>query len=99
MAELIDSEADGIYDAMTFVEFVFILHFMIEMLGIIDDLCQALQYKSHDKLNAMQLVSSTKTLLQKFKEYRWDPLFENLKLFCKDHMTEIPNLSALYKAG
>ncbi|PPD66876.1 hypothetical protein GOBAR_DD36247 [Gossypium barbadense] len=39
MVELIDSEADGIYDAMTSVEFVFILHFMIEMLGIINDLC------------------------------------------------------------
>ncbi|KAH1130661.1 hypothetical protein J1N35_002039 [Gossypium stocksii] len=36
------SEANGIYDAMTSVEFVFILHFLIEMLGITDDLCQAL---------------------------------------------------------
>ncbi|KAH1063534.1 hypothetical protein J1N35_028521 [Gossypium stocksii] len=40
------SEVDGIYDPMTIVEFVFILHFMIEMLGIIADLYQALQYKS-----------------------------------------------------
>ncbi|KAH1089864.1 hypothetical protein J1N35_017121 [Gossypium stocksii] len=47
------SEADGICDAMSFVEFVFILHFMIEMFGIIDDLCQALQYISRDILNAM----------------------------------------------
>ncbi|KAH1122384.1 hypothetical protein J1N35_005544, partial [Gossypium stocksii] len=63
------SEADGIYDAMTFIEFVFILHFMNEMLGIIDDLFQALQFKSQDILNMMQLVSSTKTLLQKFREH------------------------------
>ncbi|KAH1113743.1 hypothetical protein J1N35_007121 [Gossypium stocksii] len=40
------SETDAIYDAMTSVEFVFILHFMIVMLGITDELCQALQYKS-----------------------------------------------------
>ncbi|PPD74611.1 hypothetical protein GOBAR_DD28465 [Gossypium barbadense] len=49
------SEVNGIYDAMTSVEFVFILHFMIEMLGIIDELCKALQYKSQDILNVMQL--------------------------------------------
>ncbi|PPR85347.1 hypothetical protein GOBAR_AA35342 [Gossypium barbadense] len=45
------SEADEIYNAMASVEFVFILHFMIEMLGITDDLCQVLQYQSHDILN------------------------------------------------
>nr|KJB28959.1 hypothetical protein B456_005G077000 [Gossypium raimondii] len=36
------SKADGIYDLMTSIEFVFILHFMIEMLGITNDLCQIL---------------------------------------------------------
>ncbi|KAK5819131.1 hypothetical protein PVK06_024092 [Gossypium arboreum] len=51
------SEADGIYDTITSVEFVFILDFMIEMLGITNDLCQALQYKLQDILNTMQLVS------------------------------------------
>ncbi|KAL1160867.1 hypothetical protein V6Z11_A07G093500 [Gossypium hirsutum] len=93
------SEVDGIYDGMTSVEFVFILHFMIEMFGISDDLYQALQYKLHDILNAMQLVSSTKMLLQKFKEHGWDPLFKKMKLFCKDHEIEVHNLSVMYKAG
>ncbi|KAH1091491.1 hypothetical protein J1N35_018748 [Gossypium stocksii] len=59
------SEADEIYDAMTSVEIVFILHFLIE----------------------------------KFRELGWDPLFEKVKLFCKDHEIEVSNLSALYKAG
>ncbi|KAK5812853.1 hypothetical protein PVK06_028296 [Gossypium arboreum] len=57
------SEADGIYDAMISVEFAFILHFMIEMLGITNDLYQTLQYKSQGILNATQLMSSTKMLL------------------------------------
>ncbi|KAG8472816.1 hypothetical protein CXB51_034627 [Gossypium anomalum] len=65
------SEADGIHGAMTSVEFVFIFHFTIEMLG----------------------------LLQKFREHGWDPLFEEVKLFCKDHEIEVPNLNALYKIG
>ncbi|XP_016755171.1 uncharacterized protein [Gossypium hirsutum] len=49
------SEVDGIYDAMISIKFVFILHFMIEMIRITDDLCEALQYKPQDILNAMQL--------------------------------------------
>ncbi|KAH1032286.1 hypothetical protein J1N35_044460 [Gossypium stocksii] len=93
------SEVDGIYDTMSSVEFVFILHFIIEMLGTIDDLCQTLQYKSQDILNAMQLVSSTKTLLHKFKDHGWDPLFEKVKLFCKNHEIKVPNLSVSYKIG
>ncbi|PPD93624.1 hypothetical protein GOBAR_DD09455 [Gossypium barbadense] len=91
--------ADGINDAMAFVEFVFILHFMIEMFGITDDLYQALQYKLQDILNMRQLVSSTKTLLQKFIEHGWNPLFEKMKLFCKDHEIEVLNLSVSYKTS
>ncbi|KAK5833137.1 hypothetical protein PVK06_016949 [Gossypium arboreum] len=49
------SKTDGIYDAMTSVEFFFILYLMIKMLGITNDLCQALHYKSQDILNVMQL--------------------------------------------
>ena len=62
------SEADGAYDIMTSFEFVFILHLMRELLGITDDLSQALQLKSQDILNAMHLVSLTKELLQKFRD-------------------------------
>ncbi|KAK5802969.1 hypothetical protein PVK06_030603 [Gossypium arboreum] len=39
------SEGDEIYNAVASVDFVFILHFLIEMLGIIDDLC--LKFKEH----------------------------------------------------
>ncbi|TYH31487.1 hypothetical protein ES288_A01G177000v1 [Gossypium darwinii] len=91
-------EVNGIYDAMTSIEFIFIFHFMIEMPRIIDDLYQVLQYKSQDILNAMQLVLSTNTLIQKFREHGLDLLFEKVKLFCKAHEIEVPNLSSPYKA-
>ncbi|XP_057760516.1 uncharacterized protein LOC130980888 [Arachis stenosperma] len=45
-------------------DFVFILHMMKEIMEITDKLCQALQQKSQDILNAMHLVSSTKSLIQ-----------------------------------
>ncbi|PPD94282.1 hypothetical protein GOBAR_DD08705 [Gossypium barbadense] len=51
------------------------------------------------KIQEIKLVSSTKTFLHKFREHGWDPLFDKVKLFCKDHEIEVPNLSALYKAS
>ncbi|CAL5329405.1 unnamed protein product [Camellia sinensis] len=67
------AEADGVYDSITSFEFVFILHLMRDIMEITDDLCQALQSKSQDILNAMHLVSTTKILIQKFREDGWIP--------------------------
>ncbi|KAL6503917.1 hypothetical protein OROGR_025840 [Orobanche gracilis] len=53
--------ADGAYDTMTSFEFVFILHFMIELLEVTDDLCEILQYKNQDILNAMDAITTTTT--------------------------------------
>ena len=52
-------DADSSYEALTSYEFVFILHLMKAIMEITDLLCQALQCKSQNILNAMQLVSST----------------------------------------
>ncbi|KAM7462726.1 hypothetical protein LguiA_030847 [Lonicera macranthoides] len=49
----IRSEAKDAYDAMTSFEFVFILHLLNEIMGITHILCQALQQKSQDIVNAM----------------------------------------------
>lgn len=49
-------------------EFVFVLHLMKELLGKTETLCQALQKKSLDILNAMHLVSCTKVVLQKMRD-------------------------------
>ncbi|KAF2294070.1 hypothetical protein GH714_007261 [Hevea brasiliensis] len=46
-------DVDYAYNVITSFEFVFILHLMKEILEITDDLCQALQRKSQDILNAM----------------------------------------------
>ncbi|XP_028055193.1 zinc finger MYM-type protein 1-like [Camellia sinensis] len=59
------TEADEVYDSITSFEFVSILHLMKDIMEIINNLCQALQSKSQDILNAMHLVSITKILIQK----------------------------------
>lgn len=53
---------------------------MKEIMGITDRLCQALQQKSQDILNVMQLVSYTKTLIQKLRDDGWDDLLKNVNI-------------------
>ncbi|KAM7482737.1 hypothetical protein LguiB_007320 [Lonicera macranthoides] len=95
----IRSEAKGAYDAMTSFEFVFILHLLNEIMGITHILCQALQQKSQDIVNAMQLVSTTKKLLQRLRETGWNSFFQKVQSFCEQHGIEIPNMDASYKVG
>ncbi|XP_056692037.1 uncharacterized protein [Spinacia oleracea] len=61
-------EADKAYDDITSFECVDDLHIMVELLAMTNDLCLALQRKSQDILNAMNLVSKTKILIQNFRE-------------------------------
>ncbi|XP_019442247.1 PREDICTED: zinc finger MYM-type protein 1-like [Lupinus angustifolius] len=76
-------DADVAYNTMTSFEFILILHMMKEIMGITDCLCQALQLKSQDIVNAMQLVRTTKELIQKLTdgEREWCARHQ------KDHIT------------
>jgi hypothetical protein len=59
----IRGEAGGCLIVMKSFEFIFILYLMHKIIGITDLLCRALQQKSLDILNAMDLVSTTIALL------------------------------------
>ncbi|XLS58908.1 hypothetical protein HN51_008663 [Arachis hypogaea] len=56
--------ASAAYEAITSLEFVFILHLMRNLLEVSHDLCQALRQKNQDILNALTLVFTTKTLIK-----------------------------------
>lgn len=76
-------DADSAFDMITSFEFVFILHLMRDsIMEITNALCQALQCKSQEILNAMHLVSTTKILIQKMRDGGWDELFDKVKSFC-----------------
>ncbi|XP_073131433.1 uncharacterized protein [Henckelia pumila] len=90
------ADATSVYDEMTSFDFVFILHLMKEIMGITDILCQALQSKSQDIINAMKLVSSTKNLLQQMRENKLDDLIVKVKSFCEVRNIDIPDFSAPY---
>ncbi|XP_073017715.1 uncharacterized protein [Primulina eburnea] len=90
------TEAMSVYDEMNSFDFVFILHLMNEIMEITDVLCQTLQSKSQDILNAMELVSSTKTLIQELRNDRWDDFLEKVKSFCVARNIDVPDFSAQY---
>ncbi|XP_076899583.1 uncharacterized protein LOC143553469 [Bidens hawaiensis] len=89
-------DADTAYGYMQLFEFVFILHLMKEVLGRTDKLSQALQKKTQDIHNAMELVSSTNISLNDYRNTRWVSFFEKVTCFCNKHIIEMPDMSAPY---
>ena len=92
-------EAKCVYKEMKTFEFVFILLLMGRVLGISDMSCQALQMKTQDINNAMNLVSITKLLLQKMREDEYNDFLWSVVSFCKDHDIDISNISDFYMKG
>ncbi|TYH00258.1 hypothetical protein ES288_A10G260000v1 [Gossypium darwinii] len=76
-------DAHNAYNRLRSFEFIFILHVMKKILGKTDNLCQALQRRSQDILNAMSLVLTTKDLIQKLKDDGWNELLKNVISFCE----------------
>ena len=91
-------KAESAYEVLISFEFFFILHFVNETIGITDKLCQALQNQSQDILNAMHLVSSTKKLIQQFRDEKWDDLLATVISFCKERSLDVPDMNARYVA-
>ncbi|XP_072081065.1 uncharacterized protein [Arachis hypogaea] len=60
------------------------------------DLCQVLQRKNQDILNALTLVSTTKTLIQRMRESSWEAFIKEVILFCEKHEVEVPDMNALH---
>ncbi|XP_074291590.1 uncharacterized protein LOC141618392 [Silene latifolia] len=82
---------------MTSFEFVFILHLMKKILEVSDLLSRALQRKSQDIINSLQLVETTKTLLQKLRDEGWDNLLSEVISFCERRNIELPDINSIYK--
>jgi hypothetical protein len=70
---------------------------MHKIMGITDLLCRALQQKSLDILNAMDLVSTTKALLQTLRDAGFDLLLANVQVVCTKYEINIPHMNASYK--
>ncbi|KAI0513372.1 hypothetical protein KFK09_009389 [Dendrobium nobile] len=90
-------EAGVLINAMESFDFVLTLHLMIDILGITNELSQALQRKDQDIINAMKLVQVSKQRLQMMRENEWVPLLEEVSRFCNVFEIEVPNMDSKFK--
>ncbi|XP_022008847.1 uncharacterized protein LOC110908218 [Helianthus annuus] len=89
-------DANIAYSYLQSFEFVLVLHLMKEVMSKTETLSQALQKKSQDILNAMELVSATKVSLTNFRNTGWDSLLEKVQFFCERHDIDMPDMSSPY---
>ncbi|XP_074336809.1 uncharacterized protein LOC141673982 [Apium graveolens] len=99
LAGSIRGDAKGFLKSLKAFDFVFCLLLTNKIMGITDLLSQALQRQSQDIVNAMNLVSSTKTLLQELREHGWINFFQSVQQFGDDQGLDMPNMDAPYSMG
>ncbi|XP_074266888.1 uncharacterized protein LOC141590181 [Silene latifolia] len=83
-------------DHLESFEFIFMLHLMKVIFGYTNDLCQALQRKDQDIVNAMTLMDLTMAQLQLMRDDGWDNFLETVCNFCVKKKVEVPNMSDFY---
>ncbi|PIN13547.1 hypothetical protein CDL12_13833 [Handroanthus impetiginosus] len=77
-------------------KFVFMLHFMKNILSITNELYAALQKKEPDIINATLLVGVGKKQLQTTRDTGWNSLIDYVSTFCIKHDIEIPRFDSFY---
>lgn len=92
-------EARGSLKALKSFNFLFVLYLMHKIMGITDLLFRALQSKSIDILNAMDLVATTKELLQSLRDEGFDVLLHYVISVCEKFEINVPDMSARYMDG
>ncbi|XP_039771791.1 zinc finger MYM-type protein 1-like [Panicum virgatum] len=78
-------------------EFVFLLHLMNEIFGYTNDLCNALQKREQDIVNAMDLLEFTKVELDVLrKDAGWEEFLKNVTSFCEKHKVKVVDMDGKY---
>ena len=83
-------EANVLLDLLQSFEFIFNLHMMRSILGIINELSQTLQRKDRDIVNAMTLVQVSKQRLQMMRESGLSCFLDDVTYFCEKHEIVVP---------
>ncbi|KAL8126708.1 hypothetical protein AgCh_013833 [Apium graveolens] len=90
------SDANDLLDVVQCFEFGFLLHLMKNVLGITNELSQALQRKDQDLLNAMDLVKAAKNRFQNLRENGLECLLEETYEFCNKNLITIPRIEEAF---
>ncbi|XP_042467416.1 zinc finger MYM-type protein 1-like [Zingiber officinale] len=90
------AQANNLLELIGKYEFIFQMHLMKNILGVTNDLSQALQRKDQDIVNAMILVRSSKHQLQTMRDDGWDLLLNEVSLFCVKYEVVTPHMEDLF---
>ncbi|KAL6526462.1 hypothetical protein OROGR_015552 [Orobanche gracilis] len=93
----ISGEAYGNLKVLKSFDFIFILHLMNRILGLSHMLCQSLQNKSLDILNAMKYVATTKALLGDLRNDGFDTHIRHVESVCGEFGVPVPNMGDPYR--
>ena len=69
------------------------MHIVKKILEITDKLCQALEHRLQEIMNALALVSTTKTLLQNLRDEGCHLLMGKVTLACEKNNIPIPDMN------
>ncbi|XP_057247350.1 uncharacterized protein LOC104893473 [Beta vulgaris subsp. vulgaris] len=89
-------KAQAIMNTFESFEFIFMAHLMLEIFGYTDVLSNALQRKEQNIVNAMALISLTKSRLQKMRDEKWEDFLDRVCSFCAKHAIGVPNMDDTY---
>ncbi|XP_025636151.1 uncharacterized protein [Arachis hypogaea] len=90
------AEACHLLNVIQSFEFIFNLHLMKNILGVTNELSQALQRNDQDIVNAMALVKVSKQRLQNIRNDGWSLLLDEVSLFCDKHDITIPIMDDIF---
>ncbi|XP_016468382.2 uncharacterized protein LOC107790921 [Nicotiana tabacum] len=93
------SVAKSLVNDIRSFEFVHMMHLMLKLLAITNDLNIALQRKDQDIVNAIKLVGFAKRQLQVMRESKWESLIDDASSFCSKHDIVIPEMDKNYHLG
>ncbi|XP_026401434.1 zinc finger MYM-type protein 1-like isoform X2 [Papaver somniferum] len=88
------SEARG--KAYAFLILMPTFDFVFTLLGITNELSQALQRKDQDIVNAMNLVKISKEQLQTMRDDGWNSLMNDISAFCAKNNITVPKMMSPY---
>nr|XP_028959248.1 zinc finger MYM-type protein 1-like [Malus domestica] len=89
-------EATRLFKDIQTFDFAFHLFLMRLILGITNELSQALQKKDQDIVNAMALVEVCKQRLQSLRDDDFGDLLHDVEKFCEEHDIIVPNMEDLH---
>ncbi|XP_049386429.1 uncharacterized protein LOC125850608 [Solanum stenotomum] len=93
------NQAEYLFTRIKTFKFIFVLHLMLKVLAMSNELSKILQKKDQDIVNVVEFLNITKKRLQDMRENGWESLLNDVSSFCDVHDILIPKLDKSYFPG